>query len=53
MSELDPERRARLVERLGSAGQALITAADEDSLPPQARDSVVRMPLHSEASAAA
>ena len=27
MSELDPERRERLVERLGGAGQALITAA--------------------------
>jgi DNA replication and repair protein RecF len=53
MSELDPERRGRLVERLGSTGQALITAADEDSLPPQARDSMVRMPFRSEASAAA
>jgi DNA replication and repair protein RecF len=53
MSELDPERRGRLVERLGSAGQALITAADEESLPPQARDSVVRMPLRHEESAAA
>jgi DNA replication and repair protein RecF len=53
MSELDPERRERLVERLGSAGQALITAADEDSLPPQARDSIVRMPLGSEETAAA
>jgi DNA replication and repair protein RecF len=45
MSELDPDRRERLVERLGSGGQAVITAADEDSLPPQARDSIVRMPL--------
>jgi DNA replication and repair protein RecF len=53
MSELDPERRERLVERLGSAGQAVITAADEDSLPPQARDSIVRMPPGSEESAAA
>lgn len=45
MSELDPDRRERLVERLGGAGQAVITAADEDSLPPRARDSIVRMPL--------
>ncbi len=52
MSELDPERRGRLVERLGNAGQAVISAADEDSLPPQARDSIVRMPL-SEGEAAA
>ena len=40
MSELDPDRRERLVERLGGGGQAVITAADEDSLPPQARDSM-------------
>jgi DNA replication and repair protein RecF len=53
MSELDPERRERLVERLGGAGQAMITAADEGSLPPQARDSIVRMPLSGEAAAAA
>jgi recombinational DNA repair ATPase RecF len=52
MSELDPDRRERLVERLGSAGQALITAADEDSLPPQARDSIVRMPLSADRTAA-
>jgi DNA replication and repair protein RecF len=52
MSELDPDRRERLVERLGSAGQALITAADEDSLPPQARDSIVRMPLSVDRTAA-
>jgi DNA replication and repair protein RecF len=50
MSELDPERRDRLVDRLGAAGQAVITAADEDSLPPQARSSIVQMPLNSEAS---
>jgi DNA replication and repair protein RecF len=53
MSELDPERRERLVERLGGAGQAVITAADEDSLPPQARAGVVRMPLSSEEAATA
>lgn len=45
MSELDPERRDRLVERLGVTGQAVITAADEDSLPPRARASIVQMPL--------
>jgi DNA replication and repair protein RecF len=53
MSELDPERRERLVERLGDGGQAVITAADEDSLPRQARDGIVRMPLSSEKAAAA
>jgi DNA replication and repair protein RecF len=53
MSELDPERRERLVARLGGAGQALITAADEDSLPPRARDAIVRMPLAGEEAAAA
>ena len=46
MSELDPERRERLVERLGGGGQALITAADEDSLPLQARRrAIVRLPF--------
>jgi DNA replication and repair protein RecF len=53
MSELDPDRRGRLVERLGNGGQAVISAADEDSLPPQARDSVVQMPLRPEEAAAA
>ena len=33
MSELDPGRRERLVGRLDDGGQALITAADEESLP--------------------
>ena len=33
MSELDPGRRERLVDRLGDGGQALITAADEESVP--------------------
>ena len=33
MSELDPGRRERLVRRLDDGGQALITAADEESLP--------------------
>jgi DNA replication and repair protein RecF len=53
MSELDPSRREHLVERLVSGGQALITAAAEDSLPAAALASVVRMPLAvSEAAAA-
>ncbi len=45
MSELDPERRERLVERIGSGGQALITAAAEESVPARARECLVRMPL--------
>ncbi|HMI81072.1 MAG TPA: DNA replication and repair protein RecF, partial [Solirubrobacterales bacterium] len=44
MSELDPGRRERLVARLGDGGQVLITAADEESVPSAARESVVRMP---------
>jgi DNA replication and repair protein RecF len=44
MSELDPGRRERLVARLAGDGQALITAADEESLPPAALQSVVCMP---------
>lgn len=44
MSELDPGRRELLVARLDDGGQALITAADEESLPPRALCSVVRMP---------
>ncbi len=53
MSELDPQRRERLVERLGRGGQALITAADEESVPPAARGKVVRMPPLAIARAAA
>ncbi len=45
MSELDPDRRERLVERLSAGGQALITAAAEDSLPAAARARMVRMPI--------
>jgi DNA replication and repair protein RecF len=45
MSELDPQRRDRLVERLGRGGQTLITAAAEESLPPLARQRLVRMPF--------
>jgi len=44
MSELDPGRRERLVGRLDDGGQALITAADEESLPGPALANVVRMP---------
>jgi DNA replication and repair protein RecF len=44
MSELDPERRERLVERLGRGGQTLITAAAAESVPEAARQSVVWMP---------
>jgi DNA replication and repair protein RecF len=44
MSELDPGRRERLVARLGDGGQALITAADEESLPSEALRAVVHLP---------
>jgi DNA replication and repair protein RecF len=53
MSELDPGRRERLVQRLDDGGQALITAADEESLPAPALASVVRMPPTAQPSAAA
>jgi DNA replication and repair protein RecF len=53
MSELDPGRRERLVGRLGDEGQALITAADEESLPAPALRTVVRMPPPELESAAA
>jgi DNA replication and repair protein RecF len=53
MSELDPDRRRRLVERLASGGQALISAAAEDSLPAGSPVEIVRMPLLSEQAAAA
>ena len=45
MSELDPERRERLVDRIGDDGQALITAAAEESVPARARAHLVRMPI--------
>ncbi|HEY6145654.1 MAG TPA: DNA replication and repair protein RecF [Solirubrobacterales bacterium] len=48
MSELDPGRRERLVNRLGDGGQVLITAADEESVPAAALESVVRMPPQTE-----
>ena len=53
MSELDPGRRERLVDRLGDGGQVLITAADEESVPAAARAVVVRMPPPQTESAAA
>jgi DNA replication and repair protein RecF len=52
MSELDPDRRERLVERLAGGGQTLITAAAADSLPARASDSVVRLPLSIDEAAA-
>jgi DNA replication and repair protein RecF len=45
MSELDPERRELLVARLAGGGQALISAAAEESVPARALEHVVRMPL--------
>jgi DNA replication and repair protein RecF len=44
MSELDPDRRERLVERIAAGGQALITAAAEESVPPRALEHQMRMP---------
>jgi len=45
MSELDPERRERLVDRIGGDGQALITAAAEESVPSRALERLVRVPF--------
>jgi DNA replication and repair protein RecF len=53
MSELDPGRRERLVARLDDGGQVLITAADEESVPAPALETVVRMPPPQTESAAA
>ncbi|HEU4906070.1 MAG TPA: DNA replication and repair protein RecF [Solirubrobacterales bacterium] len=53
MSELDPQRRGFLVERLAGEGQALITAAAEESVPPAARERVVRVPFDDAGVAAA
>jgi DNA replication and repair protein RecF len=52
MSELDPGRRELLVNRLGDGGQVLITAADEESVPAPALDSIVRMPPQTEGAGA-
>jgi DNA replication and repair protein RecF len=53
MSELDPGRRERLVARLESGGQVLITAASEDSVPDRALAAKVQMPPQLESAAAA
>jgi DNA replication and repair protein RecF len=53
MSELDPQRRDRLVERLTGGGQTLITAAAEESVPARAKECLVRMPFDVVRSAAA
>lgn len=53
MSELDPERRERLAARLEDGGQAVITAADEESLPTMARRAMVPMARPAPESAAA
>jgi DNA replication and repair protein RecF len=45
MSELDPERRERLIARLSGGGQALITAAAEESVPAGALEQVLRLPF--------
>ena len=51
MSELDPDRRERLVERLSRGGQTLITAASVDSVPRRAREGAVQMPVATTAGA--
>jgi DNA replication and repair protein RecF len=43
MSELDPERRGLLVELLGGAGQALITATEPSQVPDQGGRAVVKI----------
>jgi len=53
MSELDPDRRLRLVERLEGGGQALITAAADESVPPRALEHPVWMAASSVHHAAA
>jgi DNA replication and repair protein RecF len=53
MSELDPERRERLAARLAAGGQALITAAAEESVPQRALKQVLWMPFDVARSAAA
>lgn len=53
MSELDPGRRSLLVDRLTGGGQALISAAAEESVPAPALRRLVRMPPSPIRSAAA
>ena len=45
MSELDPERRERLVELLSGPGQVVISAATEGSVPAPLRAAATWMPL--------
>lgn len=45
MSELDLLRRENLVERLLLGGQAVVTAAAEESVPPRVRRELISMPL--------
>jgi DNA replication and repair protein RecF len=45
MSELDPERRERLVELIAGPGQVVITAATEESVPAALRADAIRMPM--------
>jgi DNA replication and repair protein RecF len=52
MSELDPERRERLVDRLAGGGQALITAAAAESVPARALEHSMRMTAGGSAAAA-
>jgi DNA replication and repair protein RecF len=53
MSELDPERRERLVELLAGPGQVVITAATEESVPAPLRVDAIGMPMADAASPAA
>jgi DNA replication and repair protein RecF len=53
MSELDLERRDRLVDRLAGGGQALITAAAVESVPSRALEHVLRAPFDVSRAAAA
>jgi DNA replication and repair protein RecF len=43
MSELDPERRARLAAELGTSGQALITTTDLDHVPGAREPGITRL----------
>jgi DNA replication and repair protein RecF len=45
MSELDSERRERLVELLAGPGQVVITAATAESVPEPLRGNAIRMPI--------
>jgi DNA replication and repair protein RecF len=53
MSELDPERRERLVELLAGPGQVVITAATEESVPAALLTDAIRMPMAAPAERAA